>query len=106
MRIAANATTYCTGISMIVIRVSALMQFTLKQTTKKPTDDLRLFSFSRKIVHAHISGRQNKDKLKEKHVQSSEQLVNRVPTSLHTSFISVDFGKKLPDSSAAFGCTK
>ena len=31
-------------------------------------------------------------KLKEKHVESSEQLVNRVPTSLYTSFVSADFG--------------
>ena len=36
IRITANDTTYCTGISMIDIRVSALMQFILKQTTKKP----------------------------------------------------------------------
>ena len=31
-------------------------------------------------------------KLKEKHVESSEQLVNRLPTSLCTSFVSADFG--------------
>ena len=43
---------------------------------------LHLFWFSRKIAHVHISGRQNKNKLKEKHVQSSEQLVNKVHTSL------------------------
>ena len=48
---------------------------------------------SQKIAHAHISGRQNKNKLKEKHAESSEQLVNRVPTSLYTSFVSVDFEK-------------
>ena len=36
----------------------------------------------RKIAHAHISGRQNKNKVKEKHVESSEQLVNRFPTSI------------------------
>ena len=35
--------------------------------------DLRLFWFSRKIAHAHTSGRQNKNKLKEEHVESSEQ---------------------------------
>ena len=35
----------------------------------------------------------NKNKLKEKHAESSEQLVNRVPTSLYTSFVSVDFEK-------------
>ena len=31
--------------------------------------------------------------------------MNRVPTSLHTSFVYVDFEKNMPDSSAAFGCT-
>ena len=56
-------------------------------------------------MHAHISGRQKKNNLKEKHVESSQQLVNRVPTSLYTSFVSVDFGKNMPDSCAAFGCT-
>ena len=35
IRIAANATIYCTVISMIVKRISALMQFMVKQT-KKP----------------------------------------------------------------------
>ena len=59
------------------------------------------FDFPEKIVHAHISGRQNKNKLKEKHVKSSEQLVNKVVTS----FVSMDFGKNLPDSYTAFGCT-
>ena len=53
----------------------------------------------------HISGRQNKNKLKEKHAESSEQLVNRVPTSIYTSFVSVDFKKNIPDSCAAFRCT-
>ena len=43
--------------------------------------------------------------MKEKHAESSEQLVNRVPTSLYTSFVSVDFEKNMPDSYAAFGCT-
>ena len=48
IRITANAATYCTGISMIVIRVSALMQFILKQTTKKPLNKVQrknIFSF-------------------------------------------------------------
>ena len=48
IRIAANATTYCTGISMIIIRVSALMQFILKQTTTKTKNKVRrknIFSF-------------------------------------------------------------
>ena len=48
IRITANATTYCTGISMIVIRVSALMQFILKQTTKEPLNKVQrknIFSF-------------------------------------------------------------
>ena len=36
-------------------------------------DGLHLFWFSRKIAHAHISGRQNKNKLKEKHAEISEQ---------------------------------
>ena len=48
IRITAKATTYCTGISMIVIRVSALMQFILKQTTKKPLNKVQrknIFSF-------------------------------------------------------------
>ena len=60
---------------------------------------------SQKIAHAHISGRQNKNKLKEKLVESSEQLVNRVPTSIYTSFVSVDFEKNMSDSCAAFRCT-
>ena len=38
-------------------------------------------------------------------MESSEQLVNRVPTSIYTSFVSVDFEKNMPDSCAAFGCT-
>ena len=59
----------------------------------------------RKIAHAHISGRQNKNKLKEKHAESSEQLVNRFPTSIYTSFVSVDFEKNMPDSCPAFRCT-
>ena len=49
---------------------------------------------SRKIAHAHISGRQNKNKLKEKHAGSSEHPVKRVPTSV----VSVDFEKNMPDS--------
>ena len=36
-------------------------------------DLLHLFWFSRKIVHEHISGSQNKNKLKEEHFESSEQ---------------------------------
>ena len=38
-------------------------------------------------------------------MESSKQLVNRVPISLCTSFVSVDFEKNMPDSCAAFGCT-
>ena len=53
----------------------------------------------------HISGRQSKYKLKEKHPESSEQLVNRVFTSIYTSFVSVDFEKNMSDSCTAFGCT-
>ena len=68
------------------------------------TDGLHLFWFSQKIAHAHISGRQNKNKLKEKHVESSEQLLNRVPTSIYTSFVSVDFERNMPDSCRVFGC--
>ena len=68
-------------------------------------DGLHLFWFFRKIAEAHISGRQNKNKLKENHAESSEQLVNRVPTSLCTSFVSVDFEKNMSDSCAAFRCT-
>ena len=41
-----------------------------------------------------------KNKLKEKHAEE-----NRVPTSIYTSFVSVDFEKNMPDSCAAFGCT-
>ena len=51
IRIAANATIYCTVISMIVKRISALMQFMLKQT-KKPTNKVQLkniLSFRRVI---------------------------------------------------------
>ena len=36
-------------------------------------DNLCLFWFSGKIPHANISGRQNKNKLKEEHVESNEQ---------------------------------
>ena len=64
--------------------------------SKLQIDGLRLFWFSQKIVHVHIPGMQNKNKLKEKHVESSKQLVNRVPTSIYTSFISVDFEKNMP----------
>ena len=58
------------------------------------------FDFPEKL-HAHISDRQNKNKLKEKHVEISEQLVNKVLTS---SFVSVDYVKNMPDSYAAFVC--
>ena len=59
-------------------------------------DSLCLFQFSRKIAHAHKSGRQNKNKLKEKYVESGEQLVNthQGSYSVCTSFVSVDFVKK------------
>ena len=60
--------------------------------------------FPKNCACAHI-GTQNKNKLKEKHAASSEQLVNRVPTSIYTSFVSVDFKKNIPDSCAAFRCT-
>ena len=53
----------------------------------------------------YISGEQSKNKLKEKHAESTEQLVNRVPTSFYTSFVSVDFEENVPDSCAAFECT-
>ena len=56
-------------------------------------------------MQAHLFGRQNKNKLKEKHAESSEQLVNRDPTSIYISFVSEDFEKNMPDSCAAFGCT-
>ena len=68
-------------------------------------DGLHLFYFFPKITHVHISGTQNKHKLKEKHVEINQQLVNRVPISLYTSFVSVDLGRNMPDSCAAFGCT-
>ena len=67
-------------------------------------DGLHLFWFSRKTVHAHISGRQNKNKLKK----NTWKLANKlywVPTSLYTSFLSVNFGENVPDSCAAFGCS-
>ena len=64
------------------------------------------FDFPEKLrMHAHIFGRQNNNKLKEKQAESSEQLVNRDPTSIYTSFVSVNFEKNMPDSCAAFGCT-
>ena len=76
------------------------MQWTVFSLKTKPNlalsrqiDGLRWFRFSQKIAHAHISGRQNKNKLKEKHAESSEQLVNRIPTSIYTSFESADFEK-------------
>ena len=87
------------------------MQWTVFSLKTKPNlalsrqiDGLRWFRFSQKIAHAHISGRQNKNKLKEKHAESSEQLVNRIPTSIYTSFESADFEKNMPDSCAAFVC--
>ena len=48
IRITANVTTCCTAISMIVTRISALMQFILKQKTKKPVNKVQrkiIFSF-------------------------------------------------------------
>ena len=42
IRIAANATIYCTVVSMVVKRISALMQFMLKQTHKKPINKVQL----------------------------------------------------------------
>ena len=57
------------------------------------------FDFPEKL-YAHISGRQNKNTHAE-----SEQLVKRVPTSLYTSFLSVDFDKNMPDSCTVFRCT-
>ena len=36
-------------------------------------------------------------------ISSHNSCVNRVPTSIYTSF--VDFEKNMPDSCAAFGCT-
>ena len=65
-------------------------------------DGLHLFWFSRKIAYAHISGKQNRAK------KSTRKVVNRlnwVPTSLHTSFLSLNFRKNMSDSCAAFGCT-
>ena len=35
----------------------------------------------------------------------SSYLLNRVPTSLYTSFVSVNFGKSMTESCPAFGCT-
>ena len=52
-------------------------------------DGLHLFWIFQKIAHAHISGSQNNNNLKEEHAESSEHPVNRVPTS----FVSVDFEK-------------
>ena len=52
MRITANATACCTDISIIVIRVSALMQFIPKQTTKKLLNKVQrknIFSFGHVI---------------------------------------------------------
>ena len=47
-------------------------------------EDLRLFGFSRKIAHAHISGRQNKNKLKE--IQ-----VSIYPLSGNNATLKIDF---------------
>ena len=44
-------------------------------------------------MRTYLEGKKNK--LKEKHVESIEQLVNRVSTSLDTSFVSVNFGKNI-----------
>ena len=52
--------------------------------------------FPKNYTCTYIWEAQNKNKLKEKHAKSSEQLVNRVPTSIYTSFISVDFEKNMP----------
>ena len=60
--------------------------------------------FPKNCACAHIW--QEKQKQTErKHAESSEQLVNRVPTSMYTSFVSVDFEKNILDSCAAFRCT-
>ena len=70
----------------------------------KPWNEYRRFAFVLnfpKILHAHISGRQNKNKLKEKHAESREHPVNRVPTS----FVSVNFVENMTDGCAVFGCT-
>ena len=41
----------------------------------------------------------------KKSMQKVVKRLNWVPTSLYTSFVSVNFGKNMPDSWAAFGCT-
>ena len=55
-------------------------------------------------MHTYLAGK-TKKKLKGKQAESNEQLVNRLPTRIYTSFVSVDFEKNMPDSCAAFGCT-
>ena len=54
---------------------------------------LCLFQFSRKIVHVHISGGQNKNKLKEKHMEITEQLVKCSHQFIH-QFQICRFGEK------------
>ena len=50
-------------------------------------DGLHLFWFSRKTVHAHISGRQNKNKLKKEHVEISEQTLLSSHQFIHQFFV-------------------
>ena len=63
------------------------------------------FYFPKKLRMRTYQAGKTKKKLKGKHTESSEELVNRVPTSTYTNFVSVDFEKNMPDSCAAFGCT-
>ena len=58
------------------------------------------FDFPEKLLmHTYLAG---KTKKKEKHVETSEQSSHQF---IHTSFVSVDFGKNMPDSCTVFGCT-
>ena len=93
-----------TSLGIIGLHKQKIHNFSSFLKTRNTIDGLRLCWLSPKIAHVHISGRKNKNKLKEKHVESIEQLGNRVPTSLYTSFVFVDFGKNMPGSCAAFGC--
>ena len=50
-------------------------------------------------MRTYLAGKKKK---KEKHVETSEQSSHQF---IHTSFVSVNFGKNMPDSCAVFGCT-
>ena len=85
-------------------RASFIIHYQIRKVDILIIDGLHLFWFSRKIaLRTYLAG---KTKINWK--ESTWKVVNRInwfPTSLYTSFVSVNFGKNMPDSCGAFGCT-